>query len=88
MTNQLYNCYGEPITLVKPEKYGKGYAAQPGTGPENETCRTCSQCTVKEFKNNYYKCTIMEKTWTRGRATDILLRSKACKKWKGKANSS
>lgn len=81
MTDQLFNCYGDPITLRKPETYGKGYPAAPGTGPEGETCRTCTHKYRRELASNYYKCLLMKASWTGGKGTDILLKSPACSKW-------
>jgi hypothetical protein len=57
-----------------------GYAAQPGTGPEGETCGSCSWCRAKQMRSGrrFYKCGRMTRAWTHGRATDICLRSPAC----------
>lgn len=61
-----------------------GYAAQPGTGPEGKTCKTC------EFKvvggnpggsKRFLKCELRKATWTGGEGTDILARSPACSKY-------
>lgn len=34
----------------------KGYAATPGSGPENETCRTCKHIVHKTMAKTYLKC--------------------------------
>lgn len=79
---------GETVTVtVKPR--GKhyvtprGYAWQPGTGPEGETCGSCKHHVRRHFAKVYHKCDLV--SWTNGRATDILTKSPACKKWEAKA---
>lgn len=64
----------------------KGYAAQPGTGPEGETCKTCQhKVTCGNYGGKHYiKCQLREATWTNGEGTDILARSPACSKWEKK----
>jgi hypothetical protein len=62
----------------------KGYAAQPGTGPEGETCGSCKNHKVTHgsegrSRRNYHKCGLM--AWTYGPGTDIRVRSPACSKW-------
>lgn len=60
----------------------RGYAAQPGTGPEGETCKTCKH--KRSFGNpgkHFVKCGLRRDTWTHGEGTDILARSPACSKW-------
>jgi hypothetical protein len=64
----------------------QGYAAPPGTGPEGETCGSCSHCRVKEGRcrgriRRYYKCAVMLPQWTNRRATDVLIQSPACRQW-------
>lgn len=62
---------------VKP----RGYAGIPGTGPENETCQTC---TFARNYRRYWKCEKIRRLWTHGRGSDILARSPACNHWEKK----
>ena len=64
----------------------RGYAAQPGTGPEGETCKTCQhKVTCGNYSGKHYiKCKLREAAWTNGEGTDILARSPACSKWEKK----
>lgn len=59
----------------------RGYARQPGTGPEGETCKTCRHKTYVTFAKSYPKCALTQASWTRGRRSDILVNSPACEKW-------
>lgn len=58
-----------------------GYAWQPGTGPEGETCQTCAHLARIEYAKTYLKCGKNRAAWTHGRKTDVLARSPACKFW-------
>lgn len=59
-----------------------GYAAQPGTGPEGETCGTCTHCRQRTARGkHYYKCGRMLAAWNRDRSTDVLLKSPACSRF-------
>jgi hypothetical protein len=65
----------------------RGYAAQPGTGPDGETCKTCAHKRsfgLDHGGKTYIKCQLREATWTNGEGTDILARSPACSKWEKK----
>lgn len=62
---------------VKPN----GYASQPGTGPDGETCGTCKHLTQFEQSKRWHKCRLTEQCWTHGRASDVLVRSPACRFW-------
>jgi len=60
-----------------------GYAAPPGSGPPGETCGTCANCRVRKIKkHNIYKCGLRADSWTQDRATDVLVRSPACQRWR------
>ena len=61
----------------------KGYAARPGSGPKDETCRSCINYHVKPG-GRYRKCLLIQKFWTRGSGTDIKASSPACKFWEKK----
>ena len=59
-----------------------GYAATPGSGPEGETCGSCSFCRFKLIRGRrVYKCGRMAGCWTRGRESDVNKRSPACSEW-------
>jgi len=59
-----------------------GYAADPGTGPEGETCKSCKFKTKKPWTEGHYlKCLLMREHWTGGAGTDIKARSPACRYW-------
>jgi hypothetical protein len=60
----------------------RGYAAPPGTGPEGESCGTCANHAVIRLASNYHKCELMRAKWTGGGATDIRVRSPACREWR------
>lgn len=68
-----------------------GYAAKPGTGPDGETCKSCTN--VRRFSTGdgtlsgktWNKCDVFKRfwAWTSGRATDVLAGSPACSFWNG-----
>ena len=62
----------------------RAYPAMPGSGPAGETCKTCSLRRAKETGSmkRYYKCRLVQPT--SGGATDIRLKSPACKFWTNK----
>jgi hypothetical protein len=61
----------------------RGYAYSPGTGPAGETCGSCS---LIERHRRWCKCghEYAVRKHTRGRASDILARSPACRYWEQK----
>lgn len=59
----------------------KGYAASPGTGPKDETCKMCRHLHRKQMAKTYLKCKLTQKTWTGGRGSDVLAGSPACRFW-------
>jgi hypothetical protein len=60
----------------------KGYAAQPGSGPAGETCKTCTHSRPTGPGNHtYWKCELIRRAWTHGPGTDIRLKAPACKFW-------
>ncbi len=61
-----------------------GYASPPGTGPEGETCGTCTHIYRKKMGKTYSKCNLMRAMWTGGYGTDIKVRAAACNKWETK----
>jgi|SRR5215831_7444575 len=84
MEEENANLFGEPITIERKHPV-KGYAAQPGSGPEGETCRSCTHCVQKGwYEKNFYKCELMRAVWTNSYGTDIRLRSPACRFWEEK----
>lgn len=52
-----------------------------GSGPDGERCGSCRYLFRHEMSKTYFKCELMEKSWTRGAATDIKFRWPACSKW-------
>lgn len=61
-----------------------GYAAPPGTGPKDQTCKTCRHFIRKVMGKTYFKCRLMARVWTGGPGTDIRANSPACKCWASK----
>ncbi len=63
-----------------PIPMGRAYAAKPGSGPEGERCGTCRFARqINGHSRYYWKCSFVPAT--RGGATDIRLKTPACKKW-------
>jgi len=57
-----------------------GYASAPGTGPTGETCRSCKHCYfVTPNIRRFYKCRLTP--FTNGPASDVKVRSPACRQW-------
>lgn len=79
----LFGGGSAPRAYAAPGKFSakpNGYAAPPGTGPENATCAGCAHCRQRSVHGkNFYKCALMAAAWTRERVTDIVLRSPACR---------
>ena len=70
--------------LARSRKKTGLYAAQPGTGPESETCGTCAHLVRKQMAKTYLKCGLCKAQWTGGGGTDIKARSPACSKWEAR----
>jgi hypothetical protein len=65
-----------------PRSARKGlHAAEPGTGPADETCGSCAHLYRKEMARTYLKCWLCKPAWTGGGGTDVRARDKACSKW-------
>lgn len=90
-TIEMVNLFGDPVILKISEArvnptVRKGYASQPGTGPEGEKCKTCQH----DFKSNqggakqFHKCKLRKEHWTGGYGSDILANSPACSMWERK----
>lgn len=63
-----------------------GTAAEPGTGPKGETCKTCAHYVVtRPGAGKYRKCGLMREHWTSGPGTDIKAGYPACKFWESAA---
>ncbi len=63
------------------KKLSRGYAGHPGTGPDGETCGSCTHVRLQSNTvRRYYKCGIGN--ITRGPGTDIRLKTAACEFWK------
>lgn len=80
--NGLFGDKSAPRAYASPSTYSakpNGYAARPGTGPENETCGSCTHCRQRTVHGkHFYKCALMMAAWSRDRATDIVLKAPAC----------
>lgn len=57
------------------------YAAEPGTGPNGETCKSCKNIVRRKWDKVYLKCGLTKANWTKGPGTDIKAGSPACSKW-------
>lgn len=68
-----------PSGRMKKKVVPNGYAWSPGTGPTGKTCGHCEHRTATFTAKTFYKCRLAEERWARGRRTDILVRSPACK---------
>lgn len=63
----------------------RGYAAVPGGGPVGETCRSCAHSYfVQPAVKRFYKCRLTR--FTNGSASDIKVKSPACRQWKARAD--
>jgi hypothetical protein len=83
----MRSLFGEqiPDEPAAPRRRSKAHAAQPGTGPQGETCRTCAHRLHDEHHDKVYqKCGLMRHLWTRGPGTDIRAKDPACRYWKAK----
>lgn len=65
----------------------RGYAAQPGTGPAGESCKTCVHLARQRFAKTYLKCALMRAVWTGGSGTDVKARSPACRRWRARTET-
>jgi hypothetical protein len=66
-------------------KKASGYPAQPGSGPEKETCKTCCYViALNPGRRTFRKCFMHRSKWTNSARTDIVLKSPACALWKAK----
>jgi hypothetical protein len=83
----LTDLFGKPIALgslpaIKQKHKPKpnGYAKSPGSGPANETCKTCCHSyQIQSGSKAYWKCDLVKATG--GPGTDIRLKSPACSMW-------
>jgi hypothetical protein len=67
---------------LKRKETPNGYAAPPGTGPKGEYCRTCEHAVRRSGgRKHYWKCYLRVRTWSACYATDIRLKSPACRYW-------
>ncbi|WP_186020592.1 hypothetical protein [Burkholderia gladioli] len=87
IVHECKDLFGEPVIERVSEARRRpvqrsGYAAAPGTGPTGETCASCAQ--ARRF-GRYAKCALLERHWTGGQGTDVLLRSPACRLWESTA---
>lgn len=75
----------EPKPKRKPTE-PRGYAALPGTGPEDKTCRDCKhKLTMSNTgAKSWIKCDLMRAAWTHGPGSDIRAGSPACRRFEQK----
>lgn len=85
-TDKILNIFGDEIemqisTAKRKPTIKRGYAATPGSGPKDETCKTCDHAVRSGGygQKNFSKCALMKAHWTHGEGTDILMRSPACR---------
>ena len=80
----MKNIYGDEIEEKEPMKpWNRAYPAEPGSGPADESCKTCSNRVRKEYNSKVYqKYELMRRYWTHGGASDIKAKSPACRYWK------
>lgn len=64
-----------------------GYAAQPGTGPAGECCKTCAHLYRNKWAKTYLKCDLMRAVWTGGAGTDVKASSPACRRFEKREDS-
>lgn len=64
----------------------KGYAAPPGSGPADKTCRDCKhkQTMSNTGAKSWIKCVLMKAAWTHGPGSDIRASSPACRRFEPK----
>ena len=84
----MRDMFGNPVTeaearalIARRDPMPAGYAAQPGSGPEGETCGSCAQLVRIRMAKTYLKCALTRAAWTGGRKTDVLARAPACSRW-------
>ena len=71
-----------PEEVVRSKHYvkPKGYAGNPGAGPDGETCRTCEHRVIYGYHGRTYpKCGLVPHKHSR--SNDILVSSPACQFW-------
>ena len=62
-----------------------GHAGVPGTGPQGETCKSCSHLMRRAtYRKTFLKCALRKAEWTGGKGTDIRAKDAACGKWEAK----
>jgi hypothetical protein len=78
LTGDLYPDWEPPPTMRVKKR---GHAAQPGTGPEGEKCKTCRHIQRKRYAKVYIKCGHKYGGQSNGPATDIRANDPACELW-------
>ena len=75
-----------PSALVKTNRVRKrGHADHPGTGPEGETCGSCTHIAKRHLAKTYTKCGLTKATWTGGGGSDVRNKDAACSRWQARA---
>ena len=65
----------------KRDESARGYASRPGSGPAEESCKTCKHLCRISYAKTYLKCGLVKHAWTRGPGSDIRAKSPACQLW-------
>jgi hypothetical protein len=75
--------FAEGLTINKVKHPANGYAATPGTGPKDQTCKTCQHVHRSTWngRKTFIKCALMQHAWTNSYGTDIRASSPACRRW-------
>jgi hypothetical protein len=84
MTLPYLDLLGDPLS-ERPARPGRltprGYAADPGSGPDGRTCADCAHCkrVPGGGRRQYSKCDLCPGTWTHAAGSDIARGSPACR---------
>lgn len=81
VNNDLFSGVSRAVAL----SYSKGYAGNPGQGPEGKLCKHCKHFIRLEYAKTYYKCGLTN--YTGGKATDIKATSPSCQYFEDKEPS-
>jgi hypothetical protein len=69
--------------LQEPVKHplDRAHPYPPGSGPPGQSCGTCAKLRARTFNRTYFKCNVLKKFWSAGRATDVRKKDPACICW-------
>lgn len=83
IVHSFKNMFGEHVIeySFKPGE-PHGYPEPPGSGPPGETCRTCEhRMKLRAGNKKFYKCDKNRHRWGNSTASDIVLKTPACRLW-------